>query len=229
MESLERRNRVLAAIEAIPAPTRRELARRQAWLVLSGVMGALTLFWCEGGLRATGRPAPLIAWTGVGTACFVGAGMWLLFTRTRSGHRRSWSVLLVAMLAPAVAFVLWRHGLARWYDLASPWPTRPGYRCFGISVATGSIVLSALLLAWRRVDPMSPVATGAAFGAGAALGSALLVDLWCPVAHLPHLLVGHVLPIAFLAAAGAAAGARLLSSGSSRNRPIVESGSVRIS
>jgi hypothetical protein len=119
-------------------------------------------------------------------------------------------VLALATLAPAVAFVLWRYGLGHLYDLASPWPTRPGYRCFALSVATGSIFLFALLLAWRRVDPMSPAATGAAFGAGAGLGSALLIDLWCPVSYLPHLLIGHVLPIAVLGAAGAAVGRWML-------------------
>jgi hypothetical protein len=41
-------------------------------------------------------------------------------------------------------------------------------------------------------------------------GSSVLIDLWCPVSYLPHLLVGHVLPIAVLAAAGAAIGRRLL-------------------
>ena len=79
-----------------------------------------------------------------------------------------------------------------------------------MSVATGGILLFALLMAWRHVDPMSPTATGAAFGAGAGLGSALLIDLWCPVSYLPHLLIGHVLPIAVLAAAGAAVGGRIL-------------------
>ena len=75
-----------------------------------------------------------------------------------------------------------------------------------MSVATGGILLFAALIAWRRLDPMTPRATGAAFGAGAGLGSALLIDLWCPVSYVPHLLIGHVLPIAFLAAAGAAVG-----------------------
>ena len=210
MESPERRNRILASIGEIPAPTRRELARRRAWFVISGVLGALTLFWVEGGMRATGRPPSLVAWTSLGTSCFVGVGMWFLFTRTRSGHRRGWSVLALATLAPAVAFVLWRYGLGHLYDLASPWPTRPGYRCFALSIATGSILLFALLMAWRRLDPMSAAATGAAFGAGAGLGSALLIDLWCPVSYLPHLLIGHVLPIAVLAAAGAAVGRWML-------------------
>jgi hypothetical protein len=63
-------------------------------------------------------------------------------------------------------------------------------------------------LASRRPD--DGARDGAAFGAGAGLGSAVLVDLWCPVSYVPHLLLGHVLPIAVLAAAGACLGARIL-------------------
>jgi hypothetical protein len=210
MASVDRRSRVLAAVGEIAAPTRSELLRRQAWLVLAGVAGALTLFWVEGGLRATGRPPSLVAWTSLGTSCFAGVGMWFLFTRGRSGFRRRWAALALATLAPAAAFVLWRYGLGSLYDLASPWPTRTGYRCFAMSVATGGLLLFATLMAWRHVDPMTPRATGAAFGAGAGLGSALLIDLWCPVSYVPHLLIGHVLPIAVLAAVGAAVGGRIL-------------------
>jgi len=210
VESLERKNRILASISQIPAPTRRQLLRRQAWLVLAGVAGALTLFAVEGGLRATGRPPSLVAWTSLGTACFAGTGMWFLFTRGRSGIRRGWAVLVAGTLAPVIAFVVWRYGLGSLYHLSSPWPTRTGYRCFAMSVATGGILLFAALMAWRHVDPMTPRATGAAFGAGAGLGSALLIDLWCPVSYVPHLLIGHVLPIAVLAAAGAAVGRWIL-------------------
>jgi hypothetical protein len=38
----------------------------------------------------------------------------------------------------------------------------------------------------------------------------VLMDLWCPVAHPQHLLLGHLLPIAALAALGAWAGHRWL-------------------
>jgi hypothetical protein len=213
MASVDRRSRILASIGEIPAPTRRELLRRQAWLILTGVAGALTLFWVEGGLRATGRPPSLVAWTSLGTSCFAGAGMWFLFTRGRSGFRRGWAALGLATLASAAAFVLWRYALGSLYELASPWPTRAGYRCFAMSVATGGVLLFATLMAWRRVDPMTPRATGAAFGAGAGLGSALLIDLWCPVSYVPHLLIGHALPIAVLAAVGAALGGRILAGG----------------
>ena len=71
-------------------------------------------------------------------------------------------------------------------------------------------MLFAALTSWRRSDPITPRATGAAFGAGAGLGSALLVDLWCPVGYVPHLLLGHVLPIAILSVAGGLIGGRVL-------------------
>ena len=98
MASADQRSRVIAAIGEIAAPTRSELVRRQVWLIIAGVAGALALFWVEGGLRATGRPPSLVAWTSLGTSCFVGVGMWFLFTRGRSGLRRRWPVLVPATL-----------------------------------------------------------------------------------------------------------------------------------
>ena len=202
--------RVLASIGEIAAPTRRELVRRQSWFVLSGVAGALTLFWVEGGLRATGRPPSLVAWTSLGTSGFVGVGMWFLFTRGRSGLRRPWPALVLATLVPALAFVLWRYGFGQ--------PLRPRE---SLADASRLPLLRderrhrrhpALRRVARLAPPRSDVAaaTGAAFGAGAGLGSALLIDIWCPVSYVPHLLIGHVLPIAFLAAVGAAVGRRVL-------------------
>jgi hypothetical protein len=41
--------------------------------------------------------------------------------------------------------------------------------------------------------------------------AAVLVDLWCPVAHPGHLLLGHVLPIAILGIVGVWVGDRILS------------------
>lgn len=210
MAPADRKTRIFAAIDATPAPTRRELLRRQTWLVLAGVAGALSLFWIAGGLRVSGRPPSFIAWTSLGTACFGGVGMSFLFTRGTRGLRRGWLMLGLATLVPAIAFVLWRYELASLYQSTSPWPPRTGYRCFAMSVATGGILLFATLMAWRHLDPMTPRATGAAFGAGAGLGSALLVDLWCPISYVPHLLIGHVLPIAFLAGVGALVGRRII-------------------
>ncbi|HXT97763.1 MAG TPA: NrsF family protein [Polyangia bacterium] len=214
--SPEFKSRLLASVRDVPAPTRKETLRRQTWLFAAGLAGALALFFIRGGLRVTSRPPSLIALTSLGTAVFAGLGMWLLFTRAPTGLRRPRAVLLGAALFSTVAFVTWRYGVSALYDRAGVWPGRVGLRCLVLSVGTGGLMLFAALMSWRRSEPVTPRATGAAFGAGAGLGSALLVDLWCPVAYLPHLLLGHVLPILVLALAGGLIGGRVL--GLSRRR-----------
>jgi hypothetical protein len=204
------KSRVLASVREVPAPTRKETLQRQTWLIAAGLTGALALFFIKGGLRVTSRPPSLIALTSVGTAIFVGVGMWLLFTRGPSGLRRPRTVLVGAALLSTVAFVAWRYGISALYGRAGAWPGRVGLRCLVLSVGTGGLMLFAALMSWRRSDPITPRATGAAFGAGAGLGSALLVDLWCPVGYVPHLLLGHVLPIVILSLAGALIGGRVL-------------------
>jgi hypothetical protein len=204
------KSRVLASVREVPAPTRKETLQRQTWLIAAGLTGALALFFIKGGLRVTSRPPSLIALTSLGTAVFVGVGMWLLFTRGPSGLRRPRTVMLGAAVLSTVAFVSWRYGISALYGRAGAWPDRVGLRCLVLSVGTGGLMLFAALMSWRRSEPITPRATGAAFGAGAGLGSALLVDLWCPVGYVPHLLLGHVLPIAILSVAGALIGGRVL-------------------
>jgi hypothetical protein len=86
------------------------------------------------------------------------------------------------------------------------WPERPGLRCFRYSLLIAAPLLTAFSYRWFRRDPSHPRVTGAALGAIAGACSAVFVDLWCPVAYLPHLLLGHVLPMLLLAAIGAATG-----------------------
>jgi hypothetical protein len=63
--------------------------------------------------------------------------------------------------------------------------------------------LVALAIARRQSDPRQPAR---ASQRGPALGSITspLTDLWCPVAHVPHLLLRHLLPIVLLGGVGAA-------------------------
>jgi hypothetical protein len=209
--SPEFKSRLLAQVREVPAPTRKETLRRQTWLFAAGLAGALVLFFIKGGLRVTGRPPSLIALTSLGTAVFVGVGMWLLFTRGPSGLRRPRAVLIGAGLLSTVAFVAWRYGVSAAYGRVGIWPDRVGLRCLSLAVMTGGLMLFAALMSWRRTEAVTPISTGAAFGAGAGLGSALLVDLWCPVSYVPHLLLGHVLPILILSVAGGLIGGRVLS------------------
>ena len=204
------KQRVLASLVDVPAPTRIQVLRARAWLFGCGVAGAIAIFFLEGGVRLVSRPPSLVAITSLGTAAIVGTGMWLVFTRGRSALGRPIPWVLGAVAIAALAFVAWRYAVSALYAETDSWPDRPGFRCLGLSVATGALPLLGALLSWRRTVPVSPIATGAAFGGGAGLGSALLVDLWCPVSYLPHLLLGHLLPIAVLALLGGLLGSRLL-------------------
>ena len=136
--------------------------------------------------------------------------MSFLFTRGRSmlGRSPAQSLLLVAAGA-TLGFLGWKYAVSLVFDMTARFPGRPGFRCLALSIATGALPLCAALIATRRSVPLRPGTMGAAFGAGAGLGSAVLVDLWCPVAYLPHLLLGHVLPIAVLAALGALVGRQI--------------------
>ncbi len=208
--SPELKQRVLASVADVPAPTRSQVLRTRAWLFACGIVGALVIFFLEGGVRVGSRPPSLVALTSLGTAVIVGVGIWVLFTRGRSVLGRSGVQLLIAAIGSATLFVAWRYRISAVYGLTDAWPARPGFRCLALSIATGALPLLGALISARRTVPASPVATGAAFGAGAGLGSALLVDLWCPVAYLPHLFLGHVLPIGVLALLGGVLGSRVL-------------------
>ena len=205
------KQRLMAQVAATPAPTRAETRRTRGWLLGAGLAGALLIFLLKGGIRATGRPATLTALTSMGTAVIGGLGMYVLLTsRGRSMLRRPVGWLVAAAVLSTVGFVSWKLAWSAHYDLTARWPERIGFRCLWLGIATGALPLFALLAAYRGTEPLTPATMGAAFGAGAGLASAVLVDLWCPVAYLPHLLLGHVLPIALLAGLGALLGWSLL-------------------
>ena len=62
------------------------------------------------------------------------------------------------------------------------------------------------LFTLRGVHSAHPRVAGAAMGSAAGAVAWLLVDLWCPVGHPAHVLLGHVLPMLILTAVGAFAG-----------------------
>jgi hypothetical protein len=79
-----------------------------------------------------------------------------------------------------------------------------------LNVGIGLALLVVFLAARRRTDPLRPGIVGAALGMAAGLCAGTLIDLWCPVAHLQHLLIGHILPLIVLAAIGWLAGRRVV-------------------
>jgi hypothetical protein len=221
------RARVLAATAAEASPTRAAVNRRRLFISLVGAasgIGAFVIFAALMSeshlLRLGGEIAPhqhlersgwLVVTTVGGALGVAAAALWLALGRGRSmlGRSRGW-LLYGGVLIP-ISLLAWRVscGMAFGAPMVA-WPDRPGLRCLSLSllVAVGPLLS---FLAMRRSAPVQPALNGAAMGLAAGACAWVAVDLWCPVAYVPHLLLGHVLPLFVLATAGALLGQALLS------------------
>lgn len=172
----------------------------------------MVVFCMWGGVREGPRPRELLTLTTMGIALVAAL---VALTTLRRGRAMSgppvWA-LVVTTVCGVSAMLAWKHGVSSLYQgMTDAWPERPGFRCLRLTLALGSAPLLATLLARRWTVASYPGTAGAAMGATIGLAAVVGVDLWCPVAYLPHLLLGHVLPLGVLAALGAVLGRRLLS------------------
>jgi hypothetical protein len=208
----ELKGRVLAAVQAEAAPTQRAV-RQRGWLTL-GISAAIAIaiFAHFGGIRVSGRPGLLVVFTCLGWSAVASAAAAVAVARGRSMLGRSTAALLILIGAAPLVLLAWRVGVTVPFgpEMTAPWPGRPGFRCLGLSLAMAAPLLVALLVMRRRSDPVHPGIAGAALGITAGVAAGTLVDLWCPIAYLPHVLLGHILPLLVAAAFGAWAGRRLL-------------------
>jgi hypothetical protein len=125
------------------------------------------------------------------------------------GRSRRW-LLYGSVLIP-ISLLAWKVGCSMAFgDAMVAWPERLGLRCLSLSVVVAVGPLLAFL-AIRRSTPVQPALNGAAMGLAAGACAWVAADLWCPIAHVPHVLLGHVLPLFALAGTGALLGQALLS------------------
>jgi len=221
------RARVLAAAAAEPSPTRATVSRRNMLIAVvaaaSGI-GAFMIFaqfMSESQLLRLGgevfpqqsleRSVWLVAATVGGALGVAAMALWLALGRGRSmlGRSRRW-LLYGGVLIP-VSLLAWKVGCSVAFgDAMVPWPERPGERCLALTllVAAGPLLS---FLAIRRRAPVRPALNGAVMGFAAGACAWVAVDAWCPVAYVPHLLLGHVLRRVVRAGAGALLGQALLS------------------
>jgi len=205
------KSRVLAATASEASPTRRQRVIRSAILAASALGVPLLLFALVGGPRVGPRPLGLVAMTALGTAVIAVSALFLAAVRGPSMLGRSRRQLLGTAVIVPVAFLVWKatssSGVPHMMD---PWPDRSGLRCFALTALFAAWPVAALV--WERwgSDPIHPRALGLALGVAAGAGACALVDLWCPVGHVPHLLAGHVAPMLLLGGLGALVGARAL-------------------
>ena len=207
----ELKERVLAAVRATPSPPRAQTTPRTSVLLVSAAVVPLLGFVAVGGFESGSRPPALIAMTGIGVCVIAVVSLWLaLGTGGRMlGRARLW-LAAQALLTPLflLGWKLWSS--AAFVGMTQPMVERPGLRCLGLTLLLGSWPLLAFSLIRRHSDPTHPRMLGAALGVAAGTYSATLIDFWCPVGYTPHVLLGHILPLAVLGLVGAWLGNRLL-------------------
>jgi hypothetical protein len=194
-----------------PAATRAQLATQQRALTLAILGVPLLLFVLFGGVRAGPRPDGLLLETAVGSSILT-AGIAIVGLRrggSMLGRPRPW-LLSTVLLTPVLLFA-WRALASSQYpNMMVEWHDRPGLRCLLVSSLLALAPVLGLL--WMRRDSMPNHPRSSAAGVGAAVGAGtwVLVDLWCPVGYVPHVLLGHVLPLVLLIMLSALIGGRIL-------------------
>jgi hypothetical protein len=215
------RSRILAAVRAEPAPTRHATLLRNALLLAAGGAVALAIFSCMEGVRVYERPTLLVVATSSGWFLAAAVATRIAFARGRSmlGRPTAWLVALV--VGAPFLLLAWKLAVTAPFgtSMMAWWGDKLGLRCLGWNVVIGLVLLAVLTAARRRSDPLRPGITGAALGMAAGIAGGFFIDLWCPVAHVGHLLLGHILPLVLLAALGALAGRRFIRLGNRIERP----------
>jgi len=163
------------------------------------------LAFAGGPSHAAGRPAESGVWIVAGTLALAVTSTWLSLPHRRSMLSPARGPLLAVALGVPVLVGAW---LLSWHTTYDDPVVRTGFRCFALTAATAPWPFMALAYFSRRLDPRHPAIAGAALGSTAGAWAAVMVELWCPLAVLDHVVVGHVLPLAFLALAGSVYGTR---------------------
>ncbi|HQY61304.1 MAG: DUF1109 family protein [Myxococcales bacterium] len=204
------RAKLLAAARAKPASTTRERAGRRWRLALGAALPAVALFGALG-VGPKGRPLALTVLMVVGWALVACAATTLAFWgRSPLGPSRP-ALGLLGAAAPLSALAVSAIGMLFFPDTWSGAVTSSTHTaCMVLGGALGAAPLGAMLLYFQGSDPVAPGLRGAGFGAvSGAWGGAGMMML-CPHHTFAHVAIGHVLPMALFALAGAGLGAALL-------------------
>jgi hypothetical protein len=208
------RSRVFDAIARDPVPTRTIGSRRRLGVVMRAA-AVVALVWVAAmihGPAVRGRPLGyVIELDGLWLALAVVA-TWAGVARGRSmlGRPASWKVL-VAGLTPVALLATWLPVALEWpqtlHDSSGP---RAHLVCVLMTFAFAAGPLVAFARLRRASDPVNPRLTGAALGAAAGAWGAGAHALLCGYTSPMHIVLGHVLPVALLAALGVVIGDRVV-------------------
>lgn len=193
---------LMAHIAAEPTPDRHTTRVRHALAIVAAlaVMGGVLAL---AGIHLGERPVALVLGTLAGAVALTAVALWVALGLGRSMLGRPWRLLALALLAVPVLLFAWKTAYTVSFPSMSDWvDARPGFRCLGWSLVMGLAPMTVFIALRRHTAPRHPGTLGAALGMAAGASAWALLDLYCPVGHPTHLLLGHVLPMVLLAALG---------------------------
>jgi hypothetical protein len=200
--------RVLRLVSAEPAPTRSDRWLPAVGLALLALVAMTSLLMAWGGpAHAVDRPAAIGSWVVGGMLALAAAASWSVLPARRSMLGPPRGQLLAVALGVPLFVGLW---LLLWHTSYVDPFERVGLRCFALTSATAPWPFALLVHLSRRFEPRHPGLMGAALGAAAGAWTALMVELWCPLADPGHVAAGHVLPLVMLTLVAAGLGGRRL-------------------
>jgi hypothetical protein len=214
------RARVIEQARQEPALTRAQVSLQNCVVMVAALLIPLLIFGALGGARVGPRPDRLVLQTVVSAAilAIVAAVVGVGRGRSMLGRPRSWLLSLV-IFTPLALFASRVLAGAQYPNMLAEWHGRPGLRCFLLSCVFSLAPLLGALWVRRGSEPAHPRLTAAAVATAAGAGAWLLVDLWCPVGFVPHVLLGHVMPLLLVVTLSAALGSRILRLRRSERRP----------
>jgi hypothetical protein len=205
------RARILDAAKREPAPTRAIETKRALFAGISGACASVLFALAVGG-PTDKRRAFVVALVGIGAGLAALAATWIAASRGTSMLGRQRATLLAVAVSAPILILAWSLFSAS-IDGTAPLAGESMHThaaCFAFTLLFAGGPFAAFVYARRGSDPVHPRALGAALGAAAGAWGGMFIGVHCAFTSPVHFTLGHALPIAVLAAAGALLGARLL-------------------
>ncbi|MDP8998695.1 MAG: NrsF family protein [Myxococcota bacterium] len=206
------RARVMAAVQAEPIGPRAAGVRKRARLIVAASLFSVVLSIAIGRPGLRGRPLAFVASLGLVWTVIGAVATWVGVMRGRSMLGRSTGWRMATAIGTPVSL------LGASVVLGYAWPSTlvdkaGSFAHLSCLVGTTAFALApfAAFMAMRRAsEPVAPRLSGAAIAASAGAWGALGIELHCRYTSSLHVVIGHVLPVAFLVILGATLGGWVL-------------------
>ena len=205
------RELLLRWASSAPSPTRAKVQRQHRLVTAAAVFWTMAVLWLFRGVRGAPRPFWLALVTSLGAAALAVVALHVAGRRGHSMLGPAKRVLVSAVIGVPLLLVTWKvTATACAHGMADAWVGRSGTRCMIVALLGGAGPFFSMLWMRRRSVLERVRWTGASIGVAAGAVAWSLNELRCrpagvlQVAYLPHLLLGHLLPLVVFIGLGVA-------------------------